>query len=156
MRKPEEDVLQLLLQRGETFTAAESCTGGLIAKRITDLPGASQVFSGGIVSYTNSVKHKILGVRQVLLEEYGAVSAPVAKAMAEGAKALITTHWALSVTGLAGPDGDDRRNPVGTVFIGLSGENGTAVTELHLSGDRAQIRSAAADYAFELLCEALK
>lgn len=155
MHNPEKAVLTLLRQRGETFTAAESCTGGLIAKRITDLPGASQVFLGGVVSYTNGIKQTLLDVPASTLDICGAVSAPVAEAMAAGAKARIGADWAVSVTGLAGPDGDDRGNPVGTVFIGLAGHDGTTATQWHFTGDRAQIRSAAADCAFELLREAL-
>ena len=90
-----------------TFAAAESCTGGLIAKRITDVPGASRVFMGGVVSYTDTVKHRVLDVPAEMLEEYGAVSAPVARAMAEGARKATTADLAVSVTGVAGPDRDE-------------------------------------------------
>ena len=109
----EQRCYEALKARGVTFAAAESCTGGLIAKRITDVPGASGVFMGGIVSYTNIVKHRILGVPADMLEEYGAVSAPVARAMAEGARKATTADCAVSVTGVAGPDRDERGNPVG-------------------------------------------
>ena len=115
----EQRCYEALKARGVTFAAAESCTGGLIAKRITDVPGASGVFMGGVVSYTNIVKHRVLGVPADMLEEYGAVSAPVARAMAEGARKATTADCAVSVTGVAGPDRDERGNPVGTVFIGF-------------------------------------
>ena len=144
-------MLRLLVQRGETLSAAESCTGGLIAKNITDIPGASAAFLGGVVSYTNGVKHGVLGVPEELLAEFGAVSRPVAKAMAEGARRVMGSTYALSVTGLAGPDGDDRGNPVGTVFIGLAGPEGTHVRQLLLPGDREAVRRQAAEEAFALL-----
>ena len=144
-------VLALCRERGLTLSAAESITGGLIAKCITDVPGASQVFLGGVVSYTNEVKNHVLGVPSSLLEACGAVSEPVAKAMAEGARRITGSSLALSVTGLAGPDGDDRGNPVGTVYIGLAEAGGTQVTQLFLKGDRKSIRQQAADYAFALL-----
>lgn len=144
-------MLRLLVQRGETLSAAESCTGGLIAKNITDIPGASAAFLGGVVSYTNGVKHGVLGVPEELLAEFGAVSRPVAKAMAEGARRVMGSTYALSVTGLAGPNGDDRGNPVGTVFIGLAGPAGTQVRQLLLPGDREAVRRQAAEEAFALL-----
>ena len=110
----EQRCYEALKARGVTFAAAESCTGGLIAKRITDVPGASGVFMGGVVSYTKD------SFPADMLEEYGAVSAPVARAMAEGAREATTADCAVSVTGVAGPDRDERGNPVGTVFIGFS------------------------------------
>ena len=113
----EQRCYEALKARGVTFAAAESCTGGLIAKRITDVPGASGVFMGGVVSYTNIVNHRVLGVPADMLEEYGAVSAPVARAMAEGARKATAADCAVSVTGVAGPDRDERGNPVGKVFI---------------------------------------
>lgn len=106
-------VLQLLKERGLTFSAAESCTGGLIAKRITDLSGASAVFRGGVVSYTNAVKAGVLGVPEELLAQYTAVSGPVARAMAEGVRALTGSDLAVSVTGVAGPGPDDDGHPGG-------------------------------------------
>ena len=140
-----------------TFAAAESCTGGLIAKRITDVPGASGVFMGGIVSYTNIVKHRILGVPADMLEEYGAVSAPVARAMAAGARKATTADCAVSVTGVAGPDRDERGNPVGTVFIGFSSPKETIAERFDFgAASREEIRGEAADEAFKLLEEKLK
>ncbi len=149
--KTEAVVLRLCREQGLTLAAAESCTGGLIAKRLTDIPGASQVFLGGVVSYTNHVKSQVLHVPATLLERCGAVSAPVARAMALGARLLTGADLALSVTGLAGPDGDDRGNPVGTVFAALAAPEGIFVDSLSLTGDRAQIRALSADRALDLL-----
>lgn len=154
-KTPEERCFALFRARNMTFAAAESCTGGLIAKRITDVAGASAVFMGGVVSYTNTVKHRLLGVPPETLEEYGAVSERVACAMAEGARRGTTADVAVSITGVAGPDRDDRGNPVGTVYIGVSSEKETRAQRFDF-GDktRAEIRTLAADAAFALLCEA--
>lgn len=147
----ERQVIAALKARGLTLAAAESCTGGLTAKRLTDVPGASAVFLGGVVSYTNGVKERTLGVPHDMLEEYGAVSEPVARAMAEGVRRLTCADLALSVTGVAGPDKDDRGHDVGTVYIALSAQNETTVQLLHLSGDRSAIRAAAVDEMFRML-----
>ena len=146
-------VSQLLRQRGLTLSAAESCTGGLIAKRMTDLPGASQVFRGGVVSYVNPVKAGVLGVPQALLDQYGAVSDPVARAMAEGCRRICGSDFALSVTGVAGPDRDDRNNEVGTVYIGLAYDGGVLCRKFSCGRGRGRdrVRSAAAQHAFDLL-----
>jgi len=152
---PEEILSALLRDRGLTFSAAESCTGGLIAKRMTDLSGASRVFRGGVVSYVNAVKSGVLGVSEELLEKYGAVSEPVAVAMAEGCRNICGSDLAVSVTGVAGPDRDDRGNSVGTVYVGLACPDG-AVCRLVDCGahrSREEIRALAADAAFRLaLC----
>ena len=141
-----------LKARGATLAAAESCTGGLIAKRVTDVPGASAVFLGGVVSYTNGIKNRVLNVPQSLLDEYGAVSAPVARAMAEGVRALTGADYALSVTGVAGPDSDERGNPVGLVYVGLASADGTEVKECRFGKrSRDHVRAQAANTAFDLL-----
>ena len=147
----EEVVLTRLRQQGLTLSAAESCTGGLIAKRLTDVAGASAAFLGGVVSYTNGVKAGVLGVPRDLLDRYGAVSAPVARAMAEGVRRLTGSDLSVSVTGLAGPDGDDRGNPVGTVYLGLSLPGETLVRRLALGGDRPRIRLLAASSALDII-----
>ena len=147
----EEVVLTRLRQQGLTLSAAESCTGGLIAKRLTDVAGASAAFLGGVVSYTNGVKAGVLGVPRDLLDRYGAVSAPVARAMAEGVRRVTGSDLSVSVTGLAGPDGDDRGNPVGTVYVGLSWQGGSLVRHLTLGGDRARIRLLAASNALDII-----
>ena len=147
----EQVVLHGLLERGLTLSCAESCTGGLTAKRITDLPGASKAFRGGVVSYTDGVKAAALGVPEALLKEHGAVSAPVAAAMAEGVRRLTGSDLAVSTTGVAGPDPDDRGNPVGLVFVALAGPDGTVVKERHLGGTRARVRTTAASCALDLV-----
>lgn len=147
----ERRLVAALKARGLTLAAAESCTGGLAAKRLTDVPGASAVFPGGVVSYTNGVKERVLHVPHETLETYSAVSEQTARAMAEGVRALTGADFGLSVTGVAGPDRDDRGHEVGTVYIALSAENETNVQLLHLSGDRPAIRAAAADEMFRML-----
>ncbi len=149
-------LLNELRRRSLTFAAAESCTGGLIAKRITDLSGASAGFRGGVVSYTNDVKRDVLGVPQTLLDEYGAVSAPVAQAMAEGVRHITGADLSVSVTGVAGPDRDDRGNEVGTVYLAVSSAQGTVVKLFRLDGERTAIRDSAADTAFSLLLQHLE
>lgn len=147
----EHAVVALLKENHCTCAAAESCTGGLIAKRITDVPGASAVFRGGIVSYTNEVKAAVLGVPQPLLDTYGAVSEPVAAAMADGARRITGADIAVSVTGVAGPDRDDRGNDVGTVFVGLSTPEGTSVQHLSLGTGRERVRVTAAHHALDMI-----
>ena len=142
---------RLLKDRHLTFSAAESCTGGLIAKRMTDVPGASAVFLGGVVSYTNGVKAHVLGVPQDVLDRYGAVSAPTAKAMAEGVRRLTGSDLAVSVTGVAGPDKDDRGNEVGTVFIALADGRKTVVRKWDLGTGRDRVRTMAAHHAFDMI-----
>ena len=148
----EQTVFSLLKEKSMTIGCAESCTGGLIAKRLTDLSGVSSVFKGGIVSYTNEIKHKLLNVPQALLEEHGAVSAPVAAAMAEGARAALGCDIALSSTGVAGPDKDDRGNEVGTMFVAIATPEGTYVRPLHLGNRpmRGRLRTQTASNAFDL------
>ena len=148
----EEAAMQLFRKTGLTFSAAESCTGGDIARRFTELPGASAYFMGGAVSYTNAVKTELLGVDPRLLEEKGAVSFEVAKAMAEGIRARLGTDLAVSVTGLAGPDGDGVHE-VGTVFIALAAEGQTFVRETHMGQTRTRsfIRRMAGNHAFDML-----
>ena len=145
-------VLEGLKAQGLTIGVAESCTGGLMAKRLTDIPGASQAFQGGIVSYTNEVKAKVLGVPQELLDRHGAVSAPVALAMAQGARQVLGCDIALSSTGVAGPDRDDRGNEVGTMFVAIATPRDTFVRPLHLGSRpvRERLRIQTASHAFDL------
>lgn len=153
----EEVVSGLLRERGLTLSAAESCTGGLIAKRMTDLPGASRVFRGGVVSYTNGVKAGVLGVDGDLLERYGAVSEETARAMAEGCRRVCGSDLAVSVTGVAGPDADDRGTEVGTVYIALAARERTICKKLACGRGRGRdrVRSAAASNAFDLIRRSL-
>ena len=138
---------------GRRLATAESLTGGGIGQALTSVSGASSVFAGGIISYTNEVKHKVLGVPVEILDTYGAVSAPVAKAMAEGARRVIGADVAVSVTGLAGPDGDEYGNPVGTVFIGYADEQTAFAREYHFDGDRAAVREQTIECALALILE---
>jgi PncC family amidohydrolase len=143
----------LTVLKGRTLATAESCTGGGIGAAITAVPGASKVFKGGVISYTNWVKEHCLGVDPVVLEKYGAVSAPVAGAMASGVRNLLQTDVAVSVTGLAGPGGDEYGNPVGTVCIGYSDKHRTLAKQYCFEGDRAEVRKAAIRAALELILE---
>lgn len=145
------DVLAAL--KGKTFATAESCTGGGIGAAITAVPGSSEVYKGGIISYTNWVKNRILGVDQNLLDRFGAVSAPVAESMAQGARAVLETDVAVSVTGLAGPGGDEFGNPVGLVFIGYSDKNQTLSKKFLFPGDRETVRQSAVTEALKLVLE---
>ena len=148
----EEAVIKLLREHGRTFAACESCTGGDIARRFTELPGASAFFLGGAVTYTNAVKTALAGVPEALLEEKTAVSREVAQAMAEGMRERLGADLAVSVTGLAGPDGDGVHE-VGTVFIALAAEGQTFVRETHMGSTRTRsfIRRMAGNHAFDML-----
>jgi PncC family amidohydrolase len=152
-KAPEQAVFELLREKGLSLAAAESCTGGLIAKRITDIPGASEVFFGGVVSYTNAVKEALLGVSRASLDEFGAVSERVAREMAEGVRRALKTDIGVSTTGLAGPGGDERGNAVGTVYAALSSAGGTVCRRLSCGTERAEIRNAAADAVFAMIEE---
>ena len=143
------DVIQTL--QGKTLVTAESLTGGGIGAALTSVSGASAVYKGGIISYTNAVKHNLLGVPEEILNQYGAVSEPVAKAMAEGARKALESDIAVSVTGLAGPSGDEFGNPVGTVFIGYSDSGTTLVKHCLFSGDRESIRNQTIEAALNLV-----
>lgn len=138
---------------GKTLATAESCTGGGIGAALTAIPGSSAVYKGGIISYTNWVKHNLLGVDQHLLDTLGAVSAPVAEAMAKGAREAIQADIAVSVTGLAGPGGDEFGNPVGLVFIGYSDAGKTLSRRFLFSGSREEIRQAACREALQLILD---
>jgi nicotinamide-nucleotide amidase len=139
-RSTAELVVALLRERSLTLATAESCTGGLVAGRLTDVPGASAVFLGGIVAYSNDVKAAQLDVPQETLREHGAVSAETAEAMARGARARLGADVAVSVTGVAGPDGGTAEKPVGLVFLHASGPTGDLARRLDVPGDRETVR----------------
>ena len=143
----------LIALAGKRLATAESLTGGGIGQAITSVSGASAVFAGGIISYTNEVKNKVLGVPVEILDTHGAVSAPVAKAMAEGARRVIGAHVAVAVTGLAGPSGDEFGNPVGTVFIGYADEDTAFAREYHFDGSREEVREQTIEAALALILE---
>ena len=147
-------IQEKLQAQKSTVATAESCTGGLVATWLTHLAGSSAVYLGGVSAYDNRVKTGLLGVPEALLAAHGAVSAPVAEAMAAGARARIGTTYAVAVTGIAGPSGGTPEKPVGTVFLGLASPAGTRSRRLALPGDRSGIRAAAAEAALaELLTE---
>lgn len=139
--------------RGKTLATAESITGGGIGAALTAVPGASGVYKGGIISYTNWVKHNVLKVDERLLDTLGAVSAPVAEAMAAGAVTVLDADVAVSVTGLAGPGGDAFGDPVGTVFIGYSDKERTLSRKFLFSGDREAIRRQTIEAALKWILE---
>ncbi len=154
----ENAVLTKLRERGQTFAAAESCTGGYIAKRVTDIPGSSDVFLGSAVTYACSAKAGILGVSPDTLERYGAVSEEVAREMAEGARRVFGSDFAISTTGIAGPGGGTEETPVGTVYIAVASDVGVRAKRLALSSqrDRDFIRTVASTNAFYLILEELR
>jgi nicotinamide-nucleotide amidase len=147
-----EEVVGLRLALGRyTLSVAESCTGGLIAERLTNVPGSSRYFIEGVVAYSNDAKTRTLGVEPVLLLEHGAVSAPVAEAMAEGIRKRANTDFGLAVTGIAGPEGGTEEKPVGLVYIALADEIQTKHRKLIVPGDRHLIRWRASQAALDLL-----
>jgi nicotinamide-nucleotide amidase len=150
-RPIEADVVRLLAERRQTLALAESCTGGCLAHRVTNVPGASKVFPGGIVAYSNEVKKKLLGVRAETLAKHGAVSEAVAREMAGGARKKFSADFAIAVTGLAGPGGGTKRKPVGTVFIALAGGGETVVERKMNRFGREMFKQAAAEQALNLL-----
>jgi nicotinamide-nucleotide amidase len=150
-RPTAELVLELLRGRGLTLGTAESCTGGLVGARLTDVPGSSDVFRGAIVAYSNEVKTAALGVGEELLAEHGAVSAEVAAAMAHGARRALGVDVVVSVTGVAGPDGGTPEKPVGLVFLHAAGPDGELARRLDFPGDRETIRTRAAVAALHLV-----
>lgn len=154
--KPEERLKEALARRGMRIALAESCTGGIISGRITDVAGASDYFEAGLVTYSNRAKEKFLSVPHDLLVTKGAVSPEVAEKMAQGVREATGVDLGLSVTGIAGPGGGSAEKPVGTVYVGLASEGKTFV-QLHLfAGDRATIRSRTADAALNLALDFLE
>lgn len=148
----EEAAVGMLKEHHLKVATAESCTGGLIAKRITDVPGASEVFECGIISYANEIKHRVLGVSEDDLNKYGAVSEPVAKQMAQGALKVSGADIAVSVTGIAGPDSDSTGKPVGLVYIGLADKENVWVREIRTSRrDRSYNRYVSASNALDMI-----
>lgn len=142
-----KNIVELLKEQKKTLATAESLTGGLVADAVVSIAGASEVFLGGIVSYTDGVKASLLGVRAETLSAHTAVSAEVAREMADGVRRLIGSDYAISTTGLAGPAGGSDGKPVGTVFVGLSSPDRTEVFSLSLSGSRVEIRQKTVEFA---------
>jgi competence/damage-inducible protein CinA C-terminal domain len=147
----ESVIVRLLTERKQTLALAESCTGGCIAHRITNVPGASAVLLAGLVTYSNDAKKRFLGVHAATLEQHGAVSEPVARQMAEGARKQTGADYAISVTGIAGPSGGTPDKPVGTVFMGLAGDFETQVAQCLNPFDRETFKQVTSDQALEML-----
>ena len=140
---------------GQMMATAESCTGGLIAGACTELSGSSDWFERGFVTYSNAAKSELLGVPPELIDEHGAVSEPVARAMAAGALARAPVQWAVAVTGVAGPTGGSADKPVGTVWFGWASASGVWSERQHFSGDRAAVRQATVAHALASLLQKL-
>ncbi|HEX7590393.1 MAG TPA: CinA family protein [Candidatus Limnocylindrales bacterium] len=148
-----ERLQALCLERGVVLATAESCTGGLVAKLITDLAGSSGYFRGGVVSYSNEIKTSLLDVPEEQLAAHGAVSAQVARSMAMGARARMNTDFAVAVTGVAGPGGGSAAKPVGLTYVAVADAAGAEVRRLVWSGDRLANRESTVRAALELLIE---
>lgn len=153
---PGKQIIDILSERKQTIVTAESCTGGLIAAALTDIPGASAALYGGYVTYANSAKAKMIQVQPRLIRDYGAVSNQVARAMADGARNTARVDYAVAVTGIAGPDGGSEKKPVGLVYVAVSSELATVVIE-HQFGDlgREGIRKATVEAALDLVLQVL-
>lgn len=155
----EKQTVELLKSKKLKLATAESCTGGLISKRITDVSGSSEVFEGGVVCYSNRFKENVLGVSPETLKKYGAVSHETAREMVKGVLSLTKADIAVAVTGIAGPSSDDTNKPVGLVYIAVSDGKSTIVKKLlnNFTGDvREQNRSISADTALEMIMEAIR
>lgn len=153
---PEQRIGSLLRERGQTLGVAESCTGGLIAHRLTNVAGSSEYFLGGIIAYSNSVKIKLLDVSPQTIEEHGAVSEQTVLEMARGARQVLGADIALSISGIAGPGGGSANKPVGTVWVGLATPDGERARRFHFDGDREQNKAAFAEAALNVLLEYLQ
>ena len=142
---------KLLAERKLTIACAESCTGGLLTSRLTDVAGSSAYVKGSIVSYSNEIKERLVGVKSATLAEYGAVSQQTAKEMAEGVRSAIETDIGVGVTGIAGPDGGTPQKPVGLVYIAVAGKHGTFIRENHFKGTRSEIKLQTTETALEMI-----
>lgn len=155
MKNIQEMVVELLIKHGMKLATAESCTGGLIAQKITSVAGASECFDCGVVTYSNAQKQKLLGVSAETLEKFGAVSQQTALEMCKGVKALSDADFGISVTGIAGPGGGTPEKPVGTVWIGICGENLHKAEKFLFDGDRQQVRENTAEMALKMVEDAI-
>jgi PncC family amidohydrolase len=147
---------QLLRQRGLRLAVAESCTGGLIGHRLTNIPGSSDYFLGGVIAYAYDAKVRLLGVHWATLEKYGAVSREVAIEMARGVRTGLTADIGLSVTGIAGPGGGTPQKPVGLTWVGFSSSDGDEARQFIWQGDRLQVKEQSAEVALQMLVDYLR
>ena len=141
---------EVLIEQACTVSAAESCTGGLVMKYLSDIPGSSRYLAGGVVSYSNEVKNSLLGVPQDILDHYGAVSEQTAQLMAQGVKRITGTSFGIGITGIAGPDGGSELKPVGLVYIAVCGPESTEWQKYTFPGSRSQVRNKAAEKALNM------
>jgi len=153
--KLEEEVGRILREKGLTLSLAESCTGGLITHRLTNIPGSSDYIERSVVVYSNRSKIEMLNVPERVIERYGAVSEEVAKAMAQGIRVMAGASLGLSITGIAGPTGGSTEKPVGTVFIALGSADDTVCNNFRFSGNREEIKYKSSEKALEILCQYL-
>ena len=153
---PARAVVEHLACVNKTLAVAESCTGRLIAAAITDIPGASKVFAGGAITYTNDIKAELLGVPECLIAQHGAVSAEVAAAMAAAVAEKFGTDYGLAATGFAGPSGGTEADPVGTVYFGYHSPAGLWACRVQIEGDRAAVRERAVEHALNWMRRKLK
>lgn len=151
-----KQVIQYLIEHKITISTAESCTGGLIAKLITDIPGTSAVFIGSVVSYSNEMKMTLLGVQSETLEKYGAVSEYTVREMLNGIRKITGSDISIAVSGIAGPGGGTLEKPVGTVYIGMDFSGKNDIRHLLFEGDRERIRTNAAEFAIKMVHDYLK
>lgn len=153
--QPERTIARLLKKEKATLCTAESCSGGLLADRLTDIPGSSEYFRLGLITYSNDAKIRLLKVRPAIIKQHGAVSEQTAKAMAEGARRLMNTHFAIAITGIAGPGGGSKDKPIGLTFIAVAAAKRTRCLRFQFKGSRRQIKQQAATQAMKLLLKFL-
>ncbi|MCI2424898.1 CinA family protein [Candidatus Acetothermia bacterium] len=154
-RMPEEILAELLSGKGWRIAVAESCTGGLLSHRITNIPGSSRYFLGGVITYANMTKEQLLGVPHLLLENYGSVSEETAIAMATGCKKLFASEIAIAITGIAGPAGGSKLKPIGSCYIALASQQDVICRSFCWQGDRLRIKQNSVDAAFQMVIEYL-
>ena len=147
----EENLVRILFERALRITTAESCTGGMLSARLINVPGVSDAYKAGMVTYSNKAKRRLLGVKKSTLDKYGAVSARTAEEMAKGAAIVTKADVAVAITGLAGPDGGSKEKPVGLVYIACNIKGKITVQEFHFKGNRAKIREATTSAALMMM-----
>lgn len=152
----EKKLIELLIRKQLTLSTAESCTGGCLSHRLTNVPGSSKAFLCGIIAYSNASKTRILKIPSVVIQSKGAVSSETAKLMAINARRLINSSICIAITGIAGPGGGTKLKPVGTVFIAISLRGKTRTRKFHFSGSRLQIKRKSADKAMDMLLKEIK
>ncbi|MCX5681244.1 MAG: CinA family protein [Candidatus Omnitrophica bacterium] len=148
--KIERKIANLLIQKGQTLSLAESCTGGFLSNILTNIPGSSQFFKVGIISYADEAKNKILGVKNSTLQKYGSVSLPSVRQMAQGARQLLRTDFSIAISGIAGPTGGTKIKPVGLTYIAVSSKNNNRSFKFIFKGSRLSIKKQAAEKALKL------